>query len=96
MKVAVTVSFKIIPQYWDEFLELMKKNAKTSLLIEWHCLQFDVCTDEKYPNEVFLYEIYDSEEAFEFHLRTEHFLSFDLAVSRMVESKEVKIYSMVN
>jgi quinol monooxygenase YgiN len=96
MKFAVIVTFKILPRYWEKFLDLMYENAATSLKVESGCHQFDVCTDERHPNEVFLYEIYTSPAAFDTHLKSEHFRAFDDNVSSMIEVKTVKTFRWVN
>jgi len=95
MKFAVCVTFKIKPDSWHQFLELMKANAKASLSKEQECLHFDVCVDEAEPCVVFLYEVYSSPDAFKHHLETQHFMDFDSAVSNMIEKKEVATYSTV-
>ena len=95
MKFAVCVTFKINPGHWGKFLEHMRENAATSLRLEDGCLQFDVCTDEAHPYEVFLYEIYTSAQAFDEHLQSDHFRNFDLIVSDMIEDKRVITYSKV-
>lgn len=96
MKFSVCVKFKIKPTAWESFLPLMKENAKASLRYEEGCLQFDVCSDGDSPFEVFLYEIYTSEEAFADHLKTTHFLDFDSDTRDMVEEKLVNTYRTVD
>ncbi|MDJ0613176.1 MAG: putative quinol monooxygenase [Rhizobiaceae bacterium] len=96
MKFAVCVTFKINPKYWNQFLELMMNNAMTSKIVEDGCLQFDVCRDDAHPYEVFLYEIYTSAEAFDLHLKSEHFLEFDAKVSDMIQEKTVKTFRWVS
>ncbi|MEM7291172.1 MAG: putative quinol monooxygenase, partial [Pseudomonadota bacterium] len=91
----VCVTLDILPRHLEQFMEIMELNAKTSLAQEPGCRQFDVCTDEARPNEVFLYEIYDSPEAFQHHLTSQHFIRFDADVSAMVKSKSVKTYAGV-
>ena len=95
MRFAVCVTFKIFPGHWVEFKRLMNENASTSLSSEEGCLQFDVCTDEDRPCELFLYEIYSSREAFQLHLGTDHFMRFDAQVTNMIEDKQVATYSEV-
>ena len=95
MSLAVTVAFEIWPQHWNEFIDLMNQNAKASLELEAQCHQFDVCTDEARPHEVFLYEIYGSPEAFNHHLESDHFKTFDAAAYKMIKSKDVKTYRTV-
>ncbi|MBO6508518.1 MAG: antibiotic biosynthesis monooxygenase [Roseibium sp.] len=92
---AVTVLFKIKEGRQDEFLPLMIKNARLSLKDEPGCSRFDVCTDPARPDEVFLYEIYDDAAAFQVHLKTPHFLSFDKQVAGMIADKTVWTYSEV-
>ncbi|CTQ52849.1 Autoinducer 2-degrading protein LsrG [Roseibium album] len=92
---AVTVLFKINEGRQDEFLPLMIENAKLSLKDEPGCRQFDVCTDPARPGDVFLYEIYDDAAAFQAHLQTPHFKSFDANVSDMIAAKTVGTYAEV-
>jgi quinol monooxygenase YgiN len=96
MKFAVVVTFKIFAHQYEEFLRLMYKNAASSLELEEGCLQFDVCIDEACPNEVFLYEIYTSPDAFSLHLKSHHFIEFDDKVSSMIQDKTVKTFRTVN
>lgn len=96
MKFAVVVKFKIFPHCHEDFLRLMYKNAATSLELEEGCLQFDVCIDEACPDEVFLYEIYTSADAFSLHLKSQHFIEFDDNVSSMIQGKTVKTFRTVN
>lgn len=91
----VTVTFQIKPDQFEAFLPLMVQNAQTSFATEDGCRQFDVCTDENRPEEVFLYEVYDDEAAFKVHLKTPHFLKFDVEVAGMILDKTVKTYKGV-
>ena len=92
---AVTVLFQIREGQMDVFMPLMIDNAQTSLKTEPGCRQFDVCADPAEPRGVFLYEIYDSEDAFKVHLQSAHFLAFDTRVADMVENKTVRTYTKV-
>ena len=76
-------------------MPLMQQQAALSLSNEVACQQFDVCSDPEKPNEVFLYEIYDDAQAFESHLKTQHFLAFDSAVSDMIIDKTIKTFTTV-
>ena len=93
---AVTVTFTLTPGAKDRFLPLMLENARTSMSVEPGCRQFDICSDETEPDTVFLYEIYDSRAAFELHLASSHFLSFDRSVEAMVKNKIVKCFAEVH
>ncbi|GLQ17334.1 putative quinol monooxygenase [Maritalea porphyrae] len=93
---AVVVRFKIKPENWGAFMPLMRQNANASVSLEPLCKQFDVLTDPSRPNEVLLYEIYDSPEAFGDHLKSAHFIAFDRQVSDMIETKHVETFSQVS
>jgi quinol monooxygenase YgiN len=87
----VTVEFKLHADRAAEFLALIRENARTSLQVEQGCRQFDVCRDPKDPAYVFLYELYDDRAAFEAHLATEHFRSFDQFSRSMVSDKQIHL-----
>ncbi len=93
---AVVVTIRVHPEQWDAFLPLMHTNAKASFAEEPGCQQFDVCQDPSRPNEVFLYELYDDEAAFQVHLEAPHYLSFNEATTPMVSEKIVHTYTQVN
>ncbi len=95
MSYAVCVTFTIRPEAWDAFLPLMHANAAASLKNEEGCHRFDVLTDPAYPHEVFLYELYTDPAAFDAHLASDHFKSFDAATADMVAGKAVKRYTQV-
>jgi len=88
----VTVAFSVIPEHVGSFAKAMNEQAETSLKEEEHCHQFDVAIDPDDSSAFFLYEIYSDKAAFEFHLKTPHFDSFNTKVSPWVASKIVKNY----
>lgn len=95
MPFAVCVTFTLHPQHRDAFMPLMLNNARTSLDFEPGCHQFDVLSDPDRPDEVFLYEVYESPAAFQTHLDSDHFQRFDQAVGHMLKGKNVKTYTQV-
>ena len=84
------VDFEINLEQIDAFLPLMRENASASARDEPGCRQFDVCYDPDHPGHVFLYEVYDDRTAFDAHLSTPHFKSFDAATASMIRSKKVR------
>lgn len=92
---AVVVTFQVKPADITAFMPLMLANAATSLARESGCLRFDVCTDPNTVDEVFLYELYTDARAFEAHLASDHFKTFDAAVAPMIADKTVKTYAQV-
>jgi quinol monooxygenase YgiN len=85
----ITVLFKVKPGCMEQFRRDMVANADASVRLEPGCRQFDVCTDPLAPDTVFLYEVYDSKDAFDAHLASAHFRSFNDATTAWVESKTV-------
>lgn len=92
---AVVVQFEIVPTEMDAFLPLMHANARASLQEEPGCQRFDVLTDETRPTSVVLYELYDDAAAFDTHLASAHFASFDAASSPMIAKKTVSTWATV-
>lgn len=86
----ITVNFRMAPGREDQFMELILENARLSLANEQGCLVFDVLRPVSGPpDQVLLYEVYRDRAAFEAHLRTPHFLSFDAAVGDLITAKTV-------
>jgi quinol monooxygenase YgiN len=85
----VAVEFEIAPDRWDAFLPLMTANAAASRRDEPGCRRFDVCLPRDGAKRVFLYEIYDSEAAFQAHLKTPHFLAFNEATKEMITGRKI-------
>ena len=85
----ITVDFEIKSEYVNEFRSRVLQQAKDSLDNEEKCLKFDVCFDEINKNKVFLYEIYNNKDAFDYHLRSDHYLNFDNDVKNWVTKKIV-------
>lgn len=87
----VTVIFNIDPESWEEFLTLLKKNAEETLK-EPGCIQFDISNDMEY--NVFLYEIYQSKEVFDQHVKTVHYDEFSKKASHMIKNKTVNKFTL--
>lgn len=88
----VTVAFQVKADRLDDFLREMRQNAKSSLELEAGCRYFDVCVSPKDGRKVFLYELYHDREAFDRHLASEHFLSFNQLTADWIESRVVQEY----
>ncbi len=53
-------------------------------------VEFDVLVDPKEPRRFVLYEIYDDDEAFDLHLRSEHYLSFAETIREGIEARSIR------
>lgn len=91
---AITVLFEVVPASHREFLNLVKDNAKKSVSLEPECYRFDVLMPiaQGAGAQVFLYEVYRDRAAFDAHLASAHFQSFDQATKHMVMQKTVLDY----
>jgi quinol monooxygenase YgiN len=88
----VCVTFETKPGQMETFLPLMRQQAENSLKLENGCLVFDVCLPDPLENRLFLYEKYANKAAFQVHLESDHFQTFDAAVADMVHNKVVETY----
>ncbi len=95
VRYAITVAFELESGAGARFRELVSTNAKASVAQEPGCLRFDVLVPAG-PGapEVLLYEIYRDRAAFDDHLATEHFLTFDRETRDLVRSKTVMAFSV--
>jgi quinol monooxygenase YgiN len=87
---AITVAFELIEGTQAEFVRLVSENAALSVAREPDCLRFDVLTPLDGPSpHVLLYEVYTDRAAFDRHLASAHYLSFDLRARQLIRSKTV-------
>ncbi len=86
----ILVEFTLKPGTVAQFRHLMMANAATSLSDEPGCRRFDVLTAPEDPGRIVLYEIYDDEGAFDFHLTTPHYKSFAAAAESLIETRSVR------
>lgn len=87
---AVVVDFVIKPGRMEDFLPLMHLQGKNSLEREPGCRHFDICRDAGAPDTIVLYEIYDDAAAFDHHLASDHYRTFDATVTEMLARKTVR------
>lgn len=88
----VTVHFEVRPEHRQSFCDAVLQQAQNSLDVESGCHVFDVCGDPGNNASFFLYERYESPEAFEAHLDSKHLKSFDVQVAPWVVNKTVRTW----
>lgn len=91
----VWVDFRLKPGARERFRELVDANATASVRNEAGCRRFDVTQARGEPDRVLLYEIYDSQAAFEDHCRTAHFDEFNTQSAPLVDTKLVTMCDLV-
>ena len=91
----IMVDFRLKRGAIGSFRRLIDDNARASALGEPGCRRFDVLTPKDEPDRIMLYEIYDDRAAFEAHLKTAHFASFNAESAALVSEKTVFEYALV-
>lgn len=92
---AITVSFELEDGTAEKFHRLVAENARQSVALEPGCLRFDVLfPTNALGREVFLYEIYTDQAAFDVHLASAHFKSFDEETRPLVRKKTVNAFTV--
>ncbi|MDQ0471902.1 putative quinol monooxygenase [Labrys wisconsinensis] len=85
----VIVEFRLQPGALPAFRRLVDANARASVREEPGCRRFDVVEPADEADRVLLYEIYADRAAFEAHMRTGHYRSFDADSAGLVAAKSV-------
>jgi quinol monooxygenase YgiN len=85
----ILVEFLVKPEFASKFGKLIAANAKASVEREPGCRRFDVLQSPAEPRDFWLYEIYDDEAAFDFHLKTRHFKAFAAAIEGQIEQRSL-------
>jgi autoinducer 2-degrading protein len=91
----IIVDFRLKPGAKADFLRLINENARASCREEPGCRRFDVLATESESDRIVLYEIYDDRAAFDAHIKTRHFASFNEASAALVADKKVTEFVMV-
>ena len=75
--------------YLQEYLEILNKEAKTSVLKEDGVICILPMMIEENPTSIRLIEVYADRKAYEDHLKTPHFLTYKSSTLHMVKSLEL-------
>ena len=92
MTKALLVDFTIHPDHADTFAAAIAVNARTSVATEPGCLQFNVSRDPTNAGQFFLYEVYHDDTAFQAHMASAHFRTFDATTAGWVVAKTVRLF----
>jgi autoinducer 2-degrading protein len=72
----LVVKFQVKPEFRDAFIEVGKMDARGSTETEPGCARFDFLQEDKDPNTFYFYEVYDNDDAFQAHTKTDHFSKY--------------------
>ncbi|MDH4191817.1 MAG: antibiotic biosynthesis monooxygenase [Betaproteobacteria bacterium] len=92
---ALCVHIRIKPDRIDEFMARVGENGRAARDTEPGCRGFDILVDPNDPTKVMLYEVYDSEAAFELHQQTPHFRKYLETALPCLESRERQFFRRV-
>ena len=84
----VIAEFVVKEGMLEVFLARAFDDAQSSLAKEPGCLQFDVLRTSDHPNRVLFYEVYQSRQAFDEHLKTPHVDKFRALLSEYVQAEQ--------
>ncbi len=92
MAFVLVVNLRIRKDSVEEFMAECLKNGKAARETEPGCRQFDILQDPADPTRAMLYEVYDSEAAFEAHQQTPHFKHYLANALQYLESRERQVF----
>ena len=87
MSFVLVVNIRIKPESVDSFMKKLTENALEARK-EPGCRQFEVLVDPKERTKIMLFEVYDSEKAFEAHQATPHFKKYLAEAVPLLASRE--------
>jgi quinol monooxygenase YgiN len=79
----------------NKFLDAMLLNAEASVRDEPGCATFDVLEARDEPATFLLYEIYESQAAFEDHKLTPHFNACRAAIDDLLERQTISATDVI-
>jgi quinol monooxygenase YgiN len=82
-------NIQIDSAYIDEYRAALAEHAKIAVKVEPGVLALEAVYDKAHPTKVTVFEVYASEEAYQLHLKTPHFLNYKNGTLKMVKSLEL-------
>jgi quinol monooxygenase YgiN len=79
-------NIQIDPAYLEQYKAALAEHAKTAVQVEPGVLALQAVYDKADPTQVTVFEVYASEEAYQSHLKTPHFLQYKTGTLKMVRS----------
>jgi (4S)-4-hydroxy-5-phosphonooxypentane-2,3-dione isomerase len=83
------VDLDIVPEQLQSYLAAVKENGAATVK-EPGCREFDILTLASNPNHVFLFEVYESEAAYQAHRASDHFKKYAETTKAMVAKREAR------
>ena|ERR1700750_654894 len=73
----------------DNYKSALKTHAETAVRVEPGVISLYAVYDKNHPTHVTVFEIYASQDAYQAHLKTAHFLLYKKTTKEMVQSLEL-------
>jgi quinol monooxygenase YgiN len=80
---------EIVPEFRDDYVAILKEEAEASVRLEPGVICIYPMFQRDNPNQIRLLEIYASEEAYQSHLQTPHFIHYKTSTKHMVNSLQL-------
>jgi len=96
-KMMIRISeIEIVPEYRDEYLSILKEEAKASVALEPGVISIYPMYQKENPTEIRILEIYADKKAYEAHLETPHFKHYKTTTLKMVKSLKLVDMSAID
>ena len=82
-------NIRIDSAYLDEYKAALAAHAKVAVQVEPGVLALQAVYEKSNPNKVTVFEIYASEDAYQAHIKTAHFLKYKNGTAKMVKSLQL-------
>lgn len=82
-------NIEIDSAYVEEYRAALAKHAKIAVQVEPGVLALQAVYDKAHPTKVVVFEVYASEQAYQLHIKTPHFLEYKNGTLKMVKSLEL-------
>ena len=73
----------------ESYMEALKEHAETAIRVEPGVIMLYAVYEKGHPTHVSVFEIYANVDAYNFHIKTPHFLKYKVTVQDMVKSLEL-------
>ncbi|RYF97578.1 MAG: antibiotic biosynthesis monooxygenase [Chitinophagaceae bacterium] len=80
---------EVYPKYLTEYKAALSEHARMAVKLERGVLSLQAVYDKLKPANVTVFEVYASEDAYQTHLKTAHFLKYKNGTLKMVKSLEL-------
>ncbi len=84
---SVVVHLEIVPEKFEEFVEIARSHGARSLELEEGCLRFDVMILQELDNQLILVEVYEDDAALEMHWNSAHMSAYLEKVQYMIAAR---------